>query len=133
MSMFDVVEVEIAAPHRVRLMAVNKTEQNAEAIVKMAALLGITQNLIGLRQVFKLLSGFGIVGIDIGMVFARHAPIGFFYLLGRGIFLHPQYPVIVFADHVCLFDKFRRRCLHIQRSIGAAGLGRRGAGGRCGC
>lgn len=32
----DVVEVEIAAPHRVRVMARNKAERDADAIVSMA-------------------------------------------------------------------------------------------------
>lgn len=34
--MLDVIEVEIAAPHRVRLMAQNKSEKTAEAIIRMA-------------------------------------------------------------------------------------------------
>lgn len=34
--LWDVIEVEIAAPHKVRLMATGKTEKNAQAIVDMA-------------------------------------------------------------------------------------------------
>lgn len=34
--MFDVIEVEIKAPHTVVVIANNKTERNAEAIVGMA-------------------------------------------------------------------------------------------------
>lgn len=34
--MVDVIEVEIAAPHRVRVMERNKTDEDAEAIIKMA-------------------------------------------------------------------------------------------------
>ena len=37
-DMLDVIEVEIAAPHRVRLIGVDKTERNAEAIVNMAVM-----------------------------------------------------------------------------------------------
>lgn len=32
----DVIEVTIANPHHVRIIAANKTEKNAEAIVEMA-------------------------------------------------------------------------------------------------
>lgn len=35
-ELLDVIEVEIAKPHRVRVIASNKTEANAEAIVNMA-------------------------------------------------------------------------------------------------
>lgn len=38
MALFDVIEVEIAAPHRVRVLNAAKTEANAEAIVKMAVM-----------------------------------------------------------------------------------------------
>jgi hypothetical protein len=38
MSLLDVIEVEIAAPHRVRIIGVGKTEKNAEAIVQMAVM-----------------------------------------------------------------------------------------------
>lgn len=34
--MFDVVEVQIKAPHTVRVIATNKSERNAEAIISMA-------------------------------------------------------------------------------------------------
>jgi hypothetical protein len=34
----DVIEVEIAAPHRVRVIATGKSERNAEAIVDMAVM-----------------------------------------------------------------------------------------------
>lgn len=37
-DLFDVIEVETAAPHRVRVLAANKTEENAEAIVRMAVM-----------------------------------------------------------------------------------------------
>ena len=35
---FDVIEVEIKAPNRVRVMDRDKTEQNAEAYIKMAVM-----------------------------------------------------------------------------------------------
>ncbi len=34
--MFDVIEVQIKAPHTVRIIANRKSEDNAEAIVKIA-------------------------------------------------------------------------------------------------
>lgn len=37
-DLFDVIEVEISSPHRVRIIATSKTEKNAEAIVEMAAI-----------------------------------------------------------------------------------------------
>lgn len=36
MALFDVIEVEIAAPHRVRVLATGKSERNAEAVINMA-------------------------------------------------------------------------------------------------
>ena len=36
--MFDVIEVEIKAPHSVRLIAEGETESNANAIVQMAVI-----------------------------------------------------------------------------------------------
>jgi len=38
MSMVDVIEVEIRAPHHVRVLERNKSEQNADAIVNMAVM-----------------------------------------------------------------------------------------------
>lgn len=38
MELFDVIEVEIAAPHSTRLMASGLTDENAEAFVKMAVI-----------------------------------------------------------------------------------------------
>lgn len=37
-DLFDVIEVEIAKPHRVRVIARDKSELNAEAIVNMAVI-----------------------------------------------------------------------------------------------
>ncbi len=37
-NLLDVVEVQIKAPHRIRVIERNKSEQNAEAIVKMAVM-----------------------------------------------------------------------------------------------
>lgn len=36
--MVDVIEVEIAAPHKVRVMATNKTVEEAEAFIRMAVI-----------------------------------------------------------------------------------------------
>lgn len=38
MDRFDVIEVTMAAPHTVRVIASDKTEDNAEAIVSMAVM-----------------------------------------------------------------------------------------------
>jgi hypothetical protein len=38
MLLLDVIEVEFAAPHRVRRIATDKTPENAEATVKMAVM-----------------------------------------------------------------------------------------------
>lgn len=38
MKRCDVIEVEIAAPHRVRLMATDKTEADAEAVIKFSVM-----------------------------------------------------------------------------------------------
>ncbi len=37
-ELFDVIEVEIASPENVRVIAEGKTEGNADAIVKMAVI-----------------------------------------------------------------------------------------------
>jgi hypothetical protein len=37
-KLLDVIEVEIAAPHRVRVMAQNKHERDAEAIVAISVM-----------------------------------------------------------------------------------------------
>ncbi len=36
MELLDVIEVQIRAPHTIRIMATSKDEKNAEAFIKMA-------------------------------------------------------------------------------------------------
>ena len=70
-------------------------------LVVTGTFVGVAQNVVGFSGLLKLLFGFLVVRIAVGVVFNGHLLIGAFYFVGTRRFLNAEYLVIVHICHIC--------------------------------